>query len=163
MLKLRRFSQHWQLIGFSSQKKCRCINYDSSCDPKTFTFTIVQPILFSLKFRVVVRMQWRVSYSRSTSLMPESSRTGFSSAFSIMDLLLRPETILIQNKTNQILKLPGILDWKYHLCAEDFQITFCGCYDFYWNAWISPAPNWNWKAVTLSPHIETLASITNKM
>lgn len=73
------------------------------------------------------------------------------------------ETIPIQNKTSQILKSLGNLDWKCHLCAEDFQITFYGVYNFYWNGWIPPAPNWNWKAVTLSLHIKTLASITDKM
>lgn len=87
LLKLWRFSQHWQLTRFSSQENCRYINYDSSCDPETFTFTIVQPILFSLKFRAAVRMQWRVSYSKSTSLMSQLSKTEFSSAASVMDLL----------------------------------------------------------------------------
>lgn len=87
-LKLWRFSHHWQLTRFSGQKNCRYINYDSSCDPKTFTFAIVQPILFSLKFRAAVRMQWRMSYSKSTSLMSQLSKTEFSSAASIMDLLI---------------------------------------------------------------------------
>lgn len=140
LLKLWRFSQHWQLVRFSSQKNCSCINYHSSCDPKTFKFTIVQPILFTLKFRAADRMQWRVSYSKSIGLMSQLSKAEFSSAASIRDLLrwlLRPETILNQNKTNQILNSPGILDWKCHLCAEDFQIIFYGGYDFYWNAWIS--------------------------
>lgn len=144
-----------------SQKNCRCINYDCSCDPKTFTFTTVPPILFTLKFRAAVRIQWRVSYSKSTNLMPQLSKAESSLATSISRLteIVPGACVYSDSKQDQILKSTGILDWKCHFCAEDFQITFYSIYVFCWNAWISPAPNWNWKAVTSSPRIKTFALI----
>jgi len=143
----------------SSQKNCRCINYNSSCDPKTFTFTTVLPILFTLKFMAAVRIQWRVSYSKSTSLMPQLSNTESSSAASVSGLIeIVPEAWVYSNpKQDQILKSPHILDQKRNFCA-DFQIIFYSISDFCWNAWNSPAPNWKWKAVTSSPHIKEFAS-----